>query len=282
MKRLIVLLCLAILFTGFDAIHAKGKQSPRLWDIKKKKELSLHEVIPDLKRAKLVFMGEHHDSLEHHIAQLQLIQALKGTGIPIAIGVEMFHTDSQYYLDRWANNELTEAAFRKVYDKNWELWPLYRDIFIYARDNRIPVIGLNVPREISRQVAKEGFGSLTPEQRSGLPVVECKVSRNYREFVERAYGAHGHSAIDFNNFCEAQLLWDSAMAVRAIDYLKKNPKTIMIVLTGSGHAWKQGIPDQVAKRSDLPYRVILPEEPGMIDEGGMTTKEADYIWMGIY
>lgn len=282
MKRLIVLVGLAILFTGFYAIHAKGKHSPRLWDIKNKKELSLQEVIPDLKRARLVFMGEHHDSLKHHKAQLQLIQALKGTGTPIAIGVEMFHTDSQSQLDRWTNNQLPEPEFRKIYDENWELWPLYRDIFIYARDTRIPIVGLNVPRQVSQQVAKNGFESLTPEQKSRLPVVECKVSRDYRDFVERAYGAHGHSAIGFNNFCEAQLLWDSAMAVRAIDYLKKNPRTIMIVLTGSGHAWKQGIPEQVAKRSDLEYRVILPEEPGMIDEGGITTKEADYIWMGIY
>ncbi|MCK7512360.1 MAG: ChaN family lipoprotein [Desulfobacterales bacterium] len=38
-------------------------------------------------------------------------------------------------------------------------------IFEYARAQRIPMIGLNVPREITRQVARGGFQSLTEAQR---------------------------------------------------------------------------------------------------------------------
>ena len=54
--------------------------------------------------------------------------------------------------------------------------------------------------------------------------------------------------MNFTNFCEAQLVWDKAMAVHALGYVKKNPDRIMVLLAGTGHAWKKGIPERIKEQ----------------------------------
>jgi uncharacterized iron-regulated protein len=242
--------------------------------------LSLADIIKDLKESQLVFVGETHTEQSHHLMQLQTIRALKKAGAPLAIGFEMFRRDSQSDLDRWVDGELSEKEFEKIYYKNWNYpYPLYRDIFQFARDQKIPMIGLNVPPEITKQVARKGFSSLTPEQRGDLPMVTCRVDPEYMAFVRRSLGMHGHGGMEFTKFCEAQLVWDTAMAWSLLRYLEKNPEATVVVVAGSGHSWKLGIPAQIQSRSTFPSRVILPEIPGRVDKENIALHEADYVWL---
>lgn len=252
----------------------------RILDVKSGKETTLPDIAGDLKKAKFVLVGEYHDNMESHAAQLAVIKALRESGVPIAIGLEMFRQGSQADLDRWTDGRLPEEDFKKVYYRNWDIpWKQYRDIFVYARENHIPMVGLNIPESVSSKVAKEGMTSLSKQEQAALPNVTCKVEPAYEDFIKRALGAHGHSGLNFTNFCEAQLLWDTSMAVTAVNYQKENPETTMVILAGSGHAWKQGIPRQIAKRSDLPVRAILPALPGSHGSGENTSEEADYVWL---
>jgi uncharacterized iron-regulated protein len=92
-------------------------------------------------------------------------------------------------------------------------------------------------------------------------------------------GGHGDHSQTFLFFCEAQLLWDTAMARNIIDFLKENSEYRMIVLAGSGHAWKPGIPRQLTEQSDISYKVILPEILGRADRSNITLDSADYLWL---
>jgi uncharacterized iron-regulated protein len=244
--------------------------------------VSLPDIVKDLKESQLVFVGEVHTSKSHHKAQLETIRALKEANATVAIGFEMFRRDSQPDLDRWVTGELNEKEFEKIYYKNWNYpWPLYKDIFLYAREHKIPMVGLNVPPEVTRQVAREGFESLTPKQRGDLPMVTCRVDPEYMAFVRRSLGMHGHGGMEFTKFCEAQLVWDTAMAWTLLRFLEKNPKATVAVIAGSGHSWKLGIPAQIRSRSTLPFRVILPEIPGRSERGNISLAEADYVWLGL-
>jgi hypothetical protein len=71
------------------------------------------------------------------------------------------------------------------------------------------------------------------------------------------------------------------MAVYTLEYLKKNPDSIVVILTGTGHAQKGAVPRQIQVRSDLPYAVILPEVPGSIDVKTTSNKDADYIMLDL-
>lgn len=243
--------------------------------------MTLADIVEDLKGVRLVFVGELHDEAGHHQAQLAVIRALKEAGISVAVGLEMFRSDSQAHLDQWIGGKLNQDAFQKVYYANWSSdWVLYRDIFLYARQTKIPMIGLNIPPEISRQVAGKGFSSLTPEQVGQLPEVSCRVDETYMNFIRQAFGLHGHDqGKSFMYFCEAQIVWDTAMAWHLLDFLKKDPTHTIVVLAGSGHAWKRGIPEQVTRQSDVSYRVILPEIQGRLESEAVTLEDADYLWL---
>lgn len=244
--------------------------------------VSFDEVIEDLRGVRLVFMGELHDNMGHHRAQLQVIRALHDAGAPVAIGLEMFRTDSQKALDRWVAGKMSEQRFLRTYFDNWSMWPAYREIFLEARERKLPLVGLNISREITQRVARSGFASLSPQEVGQLPGrVRCDVDQKYKEYIRRVLGGHVHNNSSFLHFCEAQLLWDTVMADALLDFLETHPNHVVVVLTGSGHAWKYGIPEQIGRETEVPYRVLLPEIPGRIEVDDVTPAEADYLMLGL-
>jgi len=281
MKKMISVVCFAGLLMSASACWAgQDDDNRRMFDLNREKELLMSQVLVDLKTNRIVLVGEHHDNRQHHRAQLMIIRALKEAGLRIAVGLEMFRNESQAALDQWISGEIDEKRFEKIYYDNWTFpWQAYRKIFEYARDQQIPLIGLNVPREITRQVSRNGFKSLSPQQKGKIAEVSCIVDQQYMNYIRKAFGGHGHGQLNFIYFCEAQLVWDSAMAVYTLDYLENNPDSIMVILTGTGHAQKGAVPRQIRARSNLDYAVILPEIPGRIDAATISKADADYIML---
>jgi len=250
----------------------------RLLDLATGKILSGDRATARLSAAQFVLVGEFHDDAEHHRAELEVIRSLHRTGRSVAVGLEMFRRNSQADLDRWVDGSIDETRFKSIYLDNWNFkWTLYRPIFDYARRNKIPMIGLNVPPSVTAQVAFHGFDSLSARQKGDLRGITCNVTSEYRDFIQQAYGAHAHGEMDFDNFCEAQLVWDTAMAVNSIAYAERHPETVLVILAGSGHARKMGIPTQIAKRSSRPFLVLLPLTPGVFDAENVTVQDADYL-----
>jgi uncharacterized iron-regulated protein len=245
------------------------------------KTVSFQELLTDLKSVRVIFIGEKHDNLQHHLAQLQVIKGLQEEGVDLAVGLEMFRTDSQKALDDWVAGSMPYLDFIKVYHDNWMFWQEYEEIYIYAREKKIPLVGLNISRDITRLVALKGFDALSAEQLEKLPVVQCKVDQPYMEFIKRALGGHELQEIQFKYFCEAQMLWDKVMATNLKHYLDKNPDKTVVVLAGGGHSWKYGIPSQFEEISDIPFRVLLPEIPGRLAEEGASHKDTDYLMLGV-
>ena len=281
MKRIFsITLSVVILFGVLNATQAH--LTHRIYDLQNNKEMLMSDVLPDLKRNRIILVGEHHANQNHHFAQLNVIQSLKESGVEVAIGLEMFRSDSQQALDRWVAGEVGEEEFVKTFYDNWGYsWESYRVIFDYAQKQEIPLIGLNVPREITRQVALKGFQSLSREQKGKLSNIACRVDKEYMDYIKKAFGGHAHGKLNFSYFCEAQLVWDTVMAINALDYLDKNPNALIVVLTGTGHAQKNAIPRQIRQRSEVPHSVILPEVKGIIDSETVDDTDADYIMLGL-
>jgi uncharacterized iron-regulated protein len=279
MKRTLVAIVFVVLLFGMiDAIQAHLDH--RLYDLEKNKELFLGDAIDDLKKKRIILVGEHHTNQNHHFGQLNVIQALHEAGARVAIGLEMFRSNSQQALDQWVAGNIREKQFEAIYYDNWNYpWSAYRMIFEYARKEKIPMIGLNVPREITRQVSRGGFNSLSEAQRGQIKNVSCRVDEEYMDYIKRAFGGHGHGKINFTYFCEAQLVWDTAMAVHTLAYLEKDPNAVVVLLAGAGHVRKGAIPRQIRDRSDTPHAVILPKIEGIIDKETINIRDADYIML---
>ncbi|WP_282000636.1 ChaN family lipoprotein [Geotalea uraniireducens] len=248
--------------------------------VKDNREIPFHEMVREIKAARLVYVGEIHDVQADHDFQLRVIRALAEAGVPLAIGMEMFTAESQEALDRWTAGALAEKEFREVYYRNWQMpWHFYGAILCYAREKRIPVVGLNIPREIARKVARHGFASLAPEEKARLvPNVTCDVNSAYMEMVRRAYADHAPEKDLFRNFCEAQQLWNKSMAFHIVRFARRNPGRTMVVITGAGHAIRGGIPAEVAGDDPaLGGWVILPDSRA--HRGEVTVADADYLWL---
>lgn len=235
-------------------------------------------MVADLKGAKLVFMGEVHDKREHHDLQLDVIKSLHQAGIPVAIGVEMFSFDQQPLLDRWVAGEIPLPEFVRAYQQSWTIpWAMYDDIFLYARNNRIPLVALDIPREIAMLVARHGFASLPPTVRQQLPAIaSCRIDAPYMEFIRRSFENHGTgSKQQFMHFCEAQQLRNQTMAWYLLSYHKREPQRLVVVLTGVGHAMKRGIPYEIQELAPLPLKVVIPRlAPGA--RNSLDDSDADY------
>ena len=239
MKRIfLITLSVLAVFGLLDVLQAHLDH--RLYDLQEGQAKMMAEAISELKKNRVILVGEHHTNINHHFGQLNVIQSLKEAGVRVAIGLEMFRSDSQQALDQWVAGNINEKQFEAIYYDNWTYpWPVYRMIFEYARQEKIAMIGLNVPREITRQVSKGGFNSLTEEQKGKL----------------------------------------TAMAVNTLEYLKKEPDSVVILLAGTGHVRKGAVPRQIRDRSDLPHAVILPRVEGIIDLQTVSIKDADYIML---
>ena len=244
---------------------------------------TLSQILPDISAVPVTFIGEIHSDIHHHDLQLRVIRALHESDIPVTIAMEMVDREEQESLDRWVRGDLDEEKFREIFEDNWPVsWDLYRDIFIFARFHGIPVLGLNVPDEITEQVAREGFSSLSGDQLEKLPGVSCDVDEDYMKLMKLALKMHGSDADTsrFTNFCEAQMVWDTTMAHTLIEYSERKRDRRIIVLAGNIHAWKHGIPEQFRRKApSTPYRVVLPEIPLRQTRGSITPDRADYLWL---
>jgi uncharacterized iron-regulated protein len=276
-----VLLVLMVFLTAVAAPGAAGDVQP-VYDLRESRHTTLADLVPELLKSRVVIVGEQHSDEGHHRAQLRVIQALHEAGAKVAVGLEMFRKNSQDALDRWVSGDSQPQEFAKAFHDNWGYpWPAYQPIFEYARIAKIPMIGLNVPREITRQVAQSGFQSLTENQRGQLSEVACRIDDEYMRYIRNVYGAHAHGNMNFTFFCEAQMVWDNAMAVHTLEYLAARPDALMVILTGVGHAQKGAVPRQIRLRSPVPVTVFLPEVPGSIDPKTVDRQDADFLLTGV-
>jgi len=255
-----------------------GCQDGGVVRLKDRATIPFDRMIGEVSRSRVIVIGETHDNQSHHDLQLKIIRTLYEGGAPLAVGLEMFRAENQELLDKWWRWGMPTEQFEVLYRENWGMpWILYRDIFLYSRQKRIPLVGLNVPRDVIAKVAREGFSSLTESERRKLPPgLTCTLDEAYRSFIRSAFAEHaGASGRSFDHFCEAQMVWDTAMAIHALEYLDKNPGSRIVILAGSVHAWKRAIPRQIATmRPDLTVSVILPDPDG---KGGLTVEDADFM-----
>ncbi|OGQ94217.1 MAG: hypothetical protein A2521_05550, partial [Deltaproteobacteria bacterium RIFOXYD12_FULL_57_12] len=213
------------------------------------------EVVDKLSTSRVLYVGENHTSYEDHLLQLRLIRALYERDPQLAIGMEMFPRAAQSALDDYTAGRIDEKTFLKksAYFKVWSFdYRLYREIINFARRHQLPVIALNLDRDVVSAVFKTGdTNTLAAEAREELPADRDLDIHGYRGRIETAYQMHAGQRSDekFSGFLQAQALWDETMAETAADYLRDHPAEKLVIIAGQGHVNKEsGIPPRLARR----------------------------------
>lgn len=227
------------------------------------------DIIESLSSKKIIYVGESHDNFAHHNIQLQVIKGLYNKNKKIAIGMEMFQTPFQKVLDEYIAGSLDERQFLKgaEYFKRWGFdYNLYKPIIDFAKSEKIPVVALNMRREIVDKVSKGGMDSLSEEEKKAVPAQMDLSDNYYRERLKEVFEKHkGLTERDFASFYQSQVLWDETMSQSVDDFLKNNPDYQkdgqMIVLAGSGHlAYGSGIPKRTFRRNGHAYSIVLNDD----------------------
>ncbi len=224
-----------------------------------------------------VLLGERHDSAAHHQWQLATLQALLARSPSLSLGLEMVPRRLQPVLDRWVAGELEERAFLEALD--WSaIWGydanLYLPILRFARDRRVPLLALNVDRQLVRRVRAEGLAAVPASEREGVGP-PAPASAAYRAQLHRLWQHHpfvpdsgqGRPGLEdpsFVRFVESQQLWDRAMAEAIAERRRRHPGAPVVGLIGHGHlAGGHGVPHQLRALGLGEAAWLLPWDAGL-------------------
>ncbi len=251
-------------------------------DLANGKTLPFDRLIEQLSSKELIFIGEVHDNPEHHLIQVQILQAFMARQDHLTVAMEFFQAPQQNIIDRYLTGIYSESEFLEKVDwqRQWGFeYSFYRPLMLAAKHNMCKILAINAPRHIVRQVAKSGLRSLDSQERAQLARTIDLSDTEHREYLKKVYKYQGHGDLKtFKYFYEAQCVWEDTMAENIADYLKKKEIPV-IALTGNGHiVYEYGIPNRTQKRISVDMATIVLSP--LDDDNQVIDRDiADYIWL---
>jgi uncharacterized iron-regulated protein len=256
---------------------SKGVKPDTIISTKTGTTITFEQLMADLNRHQIIFVGEKHTNPAHHTIQQKIIEAVFNNTPSMRVGMEMFDRSYQEVLDLWSAGMLDEATFlRKVHwYANWRYdFELYRNILLFIKENRIKIVALNIPFYIPARIRVGGIDNLSDFDRQYLPKEIDTSNAAHRDYAQNVfYQHHFKSSIRFDDFYMAQCVWDEIMAESIAANLGANK---IVVLAGNGHIqYKYGIPDRASRRTGASFRTLYLVSAGEEIELGI----ADYVWV---
>lgn len=231
-------------------------QPEKIVDTRSGRVVDVDAVAAAADGVQFVYLAESHNNPDHHKMQAAAIDALVKRGRNVIVGMEMFTRPVQDALNPWTLGWWDEATFieRSDWKKQWGFdYGLYRPIFESVKKHRLPLVALNVPRDWVRAVGRGGYAALTADQKKELPADLFLGNTDHKQVFEGLMGGHPMTGPQGDNIYAAQVLWDEGMADSAIKVMAEkgsSPKTVFVVVAGSGHVmYEQGINYRVKRRT---------------------------------
>ncbi len=258
-------------------------------------KITFSQLADSFDGARIIYVGEIHSNRESHELELQVLKEFyKRSDGNLAVGMEMFKRPHQDILDKWTSGEISEKDL--LYSTDWDYewgydYSHYKEIMDFIRDNKIPVVALNITKGFGKTIRKKGIEGLSEEERKTLPEIDT-TDVYHRRYLERILQSHGHGDTDmsglFEKFYLVQCVWEDVMADSITRYLSspeaKDKK--FLVFVGGGHIiYHFGVPKRVYRANRLPYltiqsyekRPLNPENDHPLFAGDIPLQPADYV-----
>lgn len=261
----------------------------RLYDLFNSQEIEFSRMIENMMASHFIYVGETHNSLPMHDIQLQIIRALYEKDKDLAIGIEMMPITLQPVLNKWSLGILTEEEFIReaLWYETWNFsFEYYVKIFAFAKENKIPVYALNIPKKLITKIRMKGWDAFTAEEKKIMPRPDLSheehrmLIRTIFETSDIPHQMKG-SGLDmmFEGLYRAQSAWDESMALYASQASDREGRR-MVVLAGSGHfLYNLGINRRVYEKNGLPFKTVICLEVPEDEENPTVSRSlADYVW----
>jgi uncharacterized iron-regulated protein len=252
-------------FTSFMMARVDGTGSTAV---------TVDQAADALKDYDVVFVGEFHDHIANHLAELALLRTIHARAPKLALSMEQFERDRQERVDDYLAGKIGEETLTS--GLGWKNYAeAYRPLVEYAKDNHLLVIAANAPQSIVRCIAKEGAGflsTLSADKRSliaaELHAGDGPYKQKFLHFAgdDAAHGGSSNGKADEkarqrieNNFA-AQIARDDTMAESIASFLRANPGYRVLHVTGAFHVEeKLGTIERLRLRApQLKVALVMP------------------------
>ena len=228
-------------------------------------------MIDEMMAARIVHVGETHNSMPMHEIELRVIQALYERDHHLAIGLEMVPVTLQEALDKWTAGILTKEEFQR--EVRWYVtWNFnfgyYEKIFDFAREHRLPIYALNAPREVINKIRMRGWDALTDTEKAFFPGPPDTTNADHRTLIRTIFEsseipeAMKGAGLDmmFEGLYRSQSAWDEVMGANAVRAVNAEGRRV-VVCVGSGHLlYNLGLNRRAYEMSKMPFKTVIAVE----------------------
>lgn len=260
----------------------------RIWDVRNARMVGQDAVARELATAPLILLGEVHDNPEHHRLQGEMLRAVLAQGRQPALAMEQFDREYQPALDAAAQQPglsadalATAGHFNR---EGWD-WPLYEPLLAAAVAARLPVVAINLPRDRTREVARQGFDALGPTAERDLALDRtwnpARAAIMDREIADGHCGKLPPAALP--RMVNVQRAKDATMA----DAIIGRAGAGVVVIAGAEHVRNDvGVPVYLAARAPgsrvvtIGFTEVDPDLTGVTDyiRPAAAGLPFDYVW----
>ena len=222
----------------------------KIYSSQTKQEVTYQELLGDITKAEVIYLGENHENADHHRHQAQIIKDLIKQGKKPAIGFEFFSVDQTGHLMTYVSSysvkhpasvdKKREAILRS--NLGWmsrsdRTWQFYYQFVKLAAENKLTVFGSDLPAGIIRRITRNGSDNLTEIEKGFLQTTPFEDEAYRQLMLERFKVAHcGYSHGNMmERMYDAWLARNDAMAHSIATMKKANPNQPVVMILGKGH-----------------------------------------------
>jgi uncharacterized iron-regulated protein len=287
MRTLFAVLLLLLTFTaraaGPGAPPADDRPAYRLFT-GAGKPVSFGKMTKELAAADVVLFGEQHNDPMAHWLELQVARELaQRKAGQLVLGLEMFERDVQPLVEQYNVGELDDQAF-EAQSRPWPNYATdYKPLLLLARQQKLRVVGTNVPRRYAQQVAKASLSSLETlpaEEKAWLAPLPVRVDYELPGYqnMRKMFGGDAAHAAGVQNIIQAQALKDATMAhfIRQ----SRQPGQLLLHFNGAYHSDNHDGIVWYLRQAEPELRIltistVAQEQLGKLDQDNL--RKADYV-----
>jgi uncharacterized iron-regulated protein len=233
--------------------------------------VGFEKMIDEMMPARIVHVGETHNSMPMHEIEFQVIRGLYAKDKHLAIGLEMVPVTLQEALNKWTAGILTKEEFlREVrWYVTWNFnFGYYEKIFDFAREHRLPIYALNAPREVISKIRMRGWDALSDQEKAFFPGPPDLTNQDHRTLIRTVFEsadipeAMKGAGLDmmFEGLYRGQSAWDEVMGANAVRAAQAEGRRV-VVCVGSGHLlYNLGLNRRAYEKSKLPFKTVIAVE----------------------
>jgi len=253
------------LLAGCQHVVAPPPISGEIRDLRSGQVLTAQELLTRLAKPQQLIIGEQHDNVDHHAAQLWLLQALGEQRPQGSLLLEMLTPDQQSKVDqvRHATAPPTDLAGALAWQDGWD-WNLYGPIVRFALTQPYPLLAANLDTSEIRAFYRQ------PPDLSGARSNAASVQATLLEQI-----SDSHCGLLPTSQMPAMLAVQQQRDRRMAQRLQAAP-TPAVLLAGAWHARKDvGVPLHVLDlgAAQAPTVLLLAEQGSEV-----SAAMADYVW----